>query len=161
MTDPHVLDPSCLPTPFTAQEIRANSPAGRTVRTLVETPDDPPVHEVSRFVEVDAHGAHLENWTEKADGTRTPAERYYATWRTLQEHALFPTDATRVERVMLATQLGELLCTRYTVTRDDGRVSRFWFDTGRPGMPVAHDHTDASGRTALAVSMVSDEVVVG
>lgn len=153
MTEP------ALPTPFTAEQIRANSPAGRTIRTLVEAVDEPPVHQVERYDEVDAHGTHREFWTENADGTRTPAERSYATWDELQAHASFPADATEHERVMITTPLGELLCTRYTVTRPDGRVSRFWFDTGRPGMPVAYEHLGADGEVAVSVTVISDEVV--
>lgn len=154
------VDSAFLPTPFTAEQIRANSPAGRTVRTLVETPDEPPVHQVQRFDEVDAHGAHLEAWTEKADGTRTPAERSHATWSELQAHGAFPADATEHERTMLTTPLGELLCTRYTVHRPDGRVSRFWFDTGRPGMPVAYEHLGADGEPEVTVTMIGDEVIL-
>ncbi|MCB2176037.1 MAG: hypothetical protein KQH57_09535 [Actinomycetales bacterium] len=149
-----------LPTPFTAEQIRGNCPAGRTVRTLVETPDEPPFHQVERFDEVDAHGAHLEIWTEKADGTRTPAERSHATWEELRAHAEFPADSTEHGRVMLTTPLGELLCTRYTVTRPDGRVSTFWFDPGRPGMPVAYEHLGADGEPEVSVTMISDEVVL-
>ena len=148
-----------LATPFTAEQIRANCPAGRTVRTEVETPDEPPFHQVQRFDEVDAHGAHLEEWTEKADGTRTPAERSHVTWDQLRSHAEFPADSTEHERVMLTTPLGELLCDRYTVTRPDGRVSTFWFDTGRPGMPVAYEHLGADGEPTVSVMIVSDEVV--
>ena len=145
-----------LPTPFTAEEIRRACPAGRTLTMLVERPDAAPERQVNRFGEVDDEGCVIEAWAERADGSLTPAEREHATWLELQAHASFPADRTEVERVMLETPLGELLCERYTVSGEPTR--RLWFDVGRPGMPVAYEHTSQAGEPELTVTVLSDEV---
>ena len=57
------------------------------------------------------------------------------TWRDLQSHASFPTDATTIEPERIETPMGELDCLRYTV-RDGATEKVFWFATDLPGMPV-------------------------
>ncbi len=140
-----------LPTPFTAEQIRHASPAGRTVRMLVERPDQAPQRQVNRFDEVDAEGCVLESWAELPDGSRTPAERVSVTWAELQQHAAFPAAGTEHDRVMLTTALGEMLCERYSVGE-----RTFWFDPGRPGMPVLFE--DATAGAEVTVTVLSDEV---
>lgn len=145
-----------LPTPFTAEQIKHASPAGRTVRMLVEQAGQPPQRQVNRFDEVDEDGCVIESWAELPDGTRTPAERVTVTWAELQRHAAFPAARTTHDRVMLTTGLGEMLCDRYVVRGE--KVMTFWFDTGRPGMPVVYEHA-VDGEPELTVTVVSDEVV--
>lgn len=123
---------------------------------LVERSGAVPERQVNRFIEVDDDGCVIEAWAERADGSRTPADRERATWLDLQAHASFSADRTEVERVMLQTPLGELLCERYTVAGEPTR--RFWFDVGRPGMPVVYEHTTQAGEPELTVTVLSDEV---
>jgi len=123
-----------LPTPFTAEEIRAGCPDGRTVRARA---DDGTIS-VSRFVDGDLDGATLESWTEAADGTVTAQPRRdRVTWRQLQQHAAFPEERTTVGREAISTPLGAHDCLRYEV----GEMT-FWFDVGRPGMPVRHGSSE-------------------
>ena len=49
--DPHVLAPGHAPTPFTAEEIRAASSVGKSIRRLVDDAGGPPYHVVSRYLE--------------------------------------------------------------------------------------------------------------
>ncbi len=157
--DPHVLDPAHLPTPFTADELRAGCPAGRTLRSRAEFADGTVEDRVYRFDEVDHEGAVIESWSVRLDGGREAGDRLRTSWRDLQSHASFPADRTLVEHVSLTTELGEMSCVRYIVQLGDGRTNRFWFDTGRPGMPVAYDVVDAHGEPEEAVTVVSDEVL--
>ncbi|MCV2392711.1 hypothetical protein OEB99_00165 [Actinotalea sp. M2MS4P-6] len=145
-----------LPTPFTAEQIKHACPAGRTLRMLVEQAGEPPQRQVNRFDEVDEGGCVIESWAERPDGSRTPAERTDATWVELQMHGSFPADRTEHERVLLTTPLGELLCDRYTVTGE--KVMTYWFDVGRPGMPVLYEHRTGDD-PELTVTVLSDEVV--
>jgi hypothetical protein len=48
--DPHILGPGLLPTPFTADEIRAGCPDGRFIRLLVEVDVQEPFIRTNRFV---------------------------------------------------------------------------------------------------------------
>ena len=132
-----------LPTPFTADQIRAGCPDGRTVRTS----DGSGTISVSRFAGGDDDGATLESWTEEPDGdTTSDTVRTRVTWRQLQLHAAFPADGTTVSQEAIRTPLGELECARYDV---DGMT--FWFDTHRPGMPVRYG-TPGSMRTMVGDS---------
>ncbi len=118
-----------LPTPFSADEIRAGCPDGRTVRMR----DEAGVVSVSRFLDGDADGTTVESWTESADGATVaaPPSRSRVSWRELQQHASFPAGGTRVSRETIRTHLGEHECLRYDVGD-----ATFWFDVRRPGMPV-------------------------
>lgn len=59
-TDPRQLHVDHLPTPFTADEIRAGCPPGRTVRCLVVEPGREAHVRVTVFVSGDADGAEHE-----------------------------------------------------------------------------------------------------
>lgn len=119
-----------LPTPFTADEIRTGCPDGRTVRV----DDGAEAISVSRFLDGDLEGATIESWSEAADGVAVDEpSRSRVTWRQLQQHAAFPEVGTTVSRETIRTPLGEHDCLRYDV----GDMT-FWFDVGRPGMPVRY-----------------------
>lgn len=155
--DPHVLAPGHAPTPFTADEIRAGCPTGRTIRLLVEGVDETPFHRVSRFVECDEAGATLERSRLSLDGSPlAEPEVDRMTWRDLQAHASFPAEDTTVEHERIQTAIGELDCLRYTVR--EGATDRiFWFAKDRPGMPI-RSLTRTGGRVVTAVSVVDDTV---
>src|SRR5438093_11793793 len=93
--DPHVVHPDHLPTPFTAEEIRAACGVGRTLRFRVEAAGEEPVVRVTRYVENDPDGGVQESWLETpvARPLSSP-ERERSTWLELQEHASFPSDVT-------------------------------------------------------------------
>lgn len=91
MSDPHVLGPGTAPTPFTADEIRAGCPDGRTITLLVEPAGGPAWQRVNRFVAPDADGATLQRWRIGPDGERVgEIEEARTTWLQLQGHASFP-----------------------------------------------------------------------
>lgn len=66
--DDHILGPDTAPTPFSTAEVRAGSPAGRTVVVRVEDGDGV-CHRMSRFVEVDDGGALYQRADCESDGT--------------------------------------------------------------------------------------------
>ncbi len=150
--DPHVLGPGLAPTPFTADEIRAGCPAGRTIRLLVEDDGAQPGIRYNRFVECDESGALIERGR---DGE--PGERSRSTWAGLQAHAAFPIEATTIRYDTIDIPLGVLDCVRYTVRdEDDGDgITEFWFAPAYPGMPVRYtriEHGRAVGTTTMIES---------
>jgi hypothetical protein len=149
--DPHVLGPGLAPTPFTAEEIRAGCPAGRTIRLLVEDEGAEPYERFSRFVSCDETGATIERGT--GDGTASGR----ATWADMQAHAAFPAAATTIEPDTIEIPLGTLACQRYTV-RDGDDVTTFWFAAAYPGMPVRVVDQHA-GRITSTTTMISSAVV--
>jgi hypothetical protein len=156
VTDPRVLGPDLLPTPFTAGEIREGCPEGRLTRTRVQSGDAAPHERFSRFVDCDDAGAVMERGPVAPDGG--PAgepQRARMTWRDLQAHAAFPKDRTTLTREVVETPLGRLECLRYTVL-DGADTDTFWFDTGRPGMPVRMT-TERDGHVVESSTMIADE----
>jgi hypothetical protein len=154
--DSREIGPGLLPTPFSAAEIRAGCPAGRTIRLLVESASGPDVVRTSRYVQVDTEGAEIEDTVSTLDGqplgeTRTSR----ASWRDLQAHAAFPVDATVVADDELTLPLGVIACRLYTMT-DGDRVHRFWFSSAHPGMPVRYS-SEESGAVVSRVTMEADE----
>jgi len=142
MPDPHVMRSDHAPTPFTAEEIRAGCPEGRTVISVTRTSDGANETSVSRFVRCDATGAEIEN-----DGILGRAR-----WSDLQAHASFPADETTITSEFIDTGLGRLDCLRYSVARGDS-VDEFWFARNLPGMPVRY-------RSSVAGVVVSETDVV-
>jgi hypothetical protein len=134
--DPHRLRPDHLPTPFSADEIRAGCPPGRTVRSLVVEAGAQPHIRITRFVSGDAEGAEQESWTETPDGLRlTEPQRRRSTWLDFQGHASMPAATTEIAEEEIDIPAGRFACLRYT-RRDGDEVDTFWFATGAPGMPL-------------------------
>src|SRR5262245_14430920 len=128
-TDPKVLGPGMAPTPFTAEQIRAGCPAGRTIE-LVIAEDGEEHRRYNRFVSCDEEGAVVERGSVGETG-----EPSRSTWAEMQAHASFPAAITTIEPETIDLPLGVLDCLRYTV-QDDDAVMTFWFSPSYPGMPV-------------------------
>jgi phage FluMu protein gp41 len=155
--DPHVLAPGRAPTPFTAEEVRAGCPAGRTIRLRVDLAGKSPFYRVSRFVESDAAGATMERYLASSDGSALEEpEVQRVTWRDLQAHASFDAEATTIRTERITTAVGELECLRYTV-RDGTTDEVFWFAKDLPGMPV-QVVTLVDGEVVATVSMVESSI---
>ena len=135
-SDPHLLHRDHLPTPFTADEIRAGCQPGRTIRLLVVEPNAAPKVRVTRFVSADANGAEQDSWEETPDGTPlTVPQRGRSMWLDLQRHASFPAATTERTEEEIEIPAGRFDCLRYT--NDEGEAVRtFWFARSVPGMPL-------------------------
>jgi hypothetical protein len=158
VSDPHVLGPDLLPTPFTADEIREGCPAGRLIRIRVESEGEAPSERFSRFVDCDDGGATMQRGLVGADGQPVGEARGGRTsWHELQAHAAFPRSRATQDTDVIETPLGRLECLRYTVL-DGADTDTFWFDTGRPGMPVRVT-TRRDGRVVESSTMIADERV--
>jgi hypothetical protein len=155
-SDPHEIGPDLLPTPFSAEEIRAGCPAGRTIRLRVESAGSPDVVRTNRFVRVDAEGAEIEQATYSLEGDPLGETRSaWSSWRDLQEHAAFPAATSAMTEEELTLDSGVLACRRYTMT-DGDTVHRFWFAAAHPGMPVRYS-TEEAGTLVSRVTMEADE----
>jgi hypothetical protein len=151
--DPRVLAKGLAPTPFTAGEIRAGCPEGRTIRLLVESSSAAPYVRVNRFVACDEDGATIESWRPVDDcGTGGRVERDRTTWLDLQRHAAFPADATTIEPGTVELCFGTFDCLVYTLESGP----RFWFATALPGMPVKYEIPDGAGWVDVT-TVITDE----
>ncbi|WP_243228870.1 DUF3108 domain-containing protein [Microbacterium sp. CIAB417] len=145
--DAHLLGPGLLPTPFTADEIRAAAGSGKTIRILVEHPDGTRTLRVNRFRDTDADGATLERWTSGETGIVEGAiSSGRVTWSELQGHAAFPSDRTTLSTETLDLPIGRVDCLRYEVRENpDAAPDTFWFSVAHPGMPVRFETTVDGG----------------
>ncbi|WP_407358740.1 hypothetical protein LTA6_000913 [Microbacterium sp. LTA6] len=136
-SDPHLIGPGLLPTPFTAAQIRDATGAGKTIRLRVELPDGSDFERVNRFRETDAEGATLDRWSSDAPDDVASGR---VTWVELQGHAAFPAERTTLSTETLELPIGRVECLRY-VTRDapDAEPETFWFSIAHPGMPVRYE----------------------
>jgi len=141
-TDPHLLGPGLLPTPFTAAEIRDATGSGKVIHLLLEGPDGPLGEHVNRFRDTDEEGATLDRWAVE-DPNAVVSNR--VTWADLQGHAAFDAETTSVTTISLSSPLGELTCRKYDT--DDGV---FWFSIAHPGMPVQYE-SDGMRTTVLSI----------
>jgi hypothetical protein len=154
--DPHILGPDRAPTPFTADEIRAGCPKGRTIRMLVEADGVEPCIRTNRYLECDGDGATIERTSSSPAGDLMgPPEVGRSTWLELQEHASFPADRTMIATETIETPMGSLECLRYQIT-EGSSVETFWFARGLPGMPVRYG-AHADGRQTSVTTMISNE----
>jgi hypothetical protein len=153
--DPHILGPGLLPTPFTADEIRAGCPDGRLIRLLVEVDGQEPFHRTNRFVGGDAEGSTIESQRLTLDGRPLgELDAARTTWLQLQAHASFPAATTTRAAETVETPLGTNECLRYTRT-DGTAVSTFWFARSAPGMPIRYQ-AEESGRVVSRVTMIEN-----
>jgi hypothetical protein len=153
--DPHQLAPDHLPTPFTAEEIRAACPAGRTIRYLIERAGQEPAVRATRYAVVDPDGATRESWPESRDGAVTgEAERERSTWLELQQHASFSAATTVRAEEAIDTPAGRFTCLRYTRTDERG-IWRFWFGRESVGQPVRFEN-EIGGQIVFSATQLED-----
>jgi hypothetical protein len=154
--DPHVLEPGHHPTPFTADEIRAASRVGRTVRQLVEVDGRPPETRVQHWIDADADGAVRLIYELADDGSPRDVRRSGSTWLDLQRHASMPIATTTIDEVTLDSPMGPLDCLRY-VANDGKAIETYWFARAMPGMPVRTERSE-NDRVVERVTMLSNAV---
>jgi len=148
-SDPHLLHPGHLPTPFTADEIREACRPGRELRMRVERAGQAPTIRVACYVGGDAKAADQESWEELAGERLGEPERNRETWLELQDHASFPSANTAVSEETIEIPLGRFACLRYTQAVDDG-MRTFWFAVDLPGQPIRWE-IRAGDRVVLSV----------
>jgi len=155
MSDPHVLDPEHLPTPFTADEIRAAAPDGYIVETLTEEADGTVARQRTVFVDGDEDGVTMRVEVVDEAGSPVGDERAgRARWLDLQGHASFPAAVATRSSEQIETPLGALDCLRYEVGMAD-RTMVFWFSVDHPGMPVRHlAHRDGAVESTTTVTAI-------
>jgi hypothetical protein len=155
-SDPRRLRPDHLPTPFSADEIRAGCQPGRTVRSLVIEPGKDPVIGVTRFVAADPEGGEQETWRETLEGQPlSEPVRRRSTWLELQEHASFPAATTERLEGEMDIPAGRFACLRYS-HREGDQVRTFWFARSAPGMPLRFEERE--GETIVYSSTAIENI---
>ncbi len=155
MTDPYVIRPGTLPTPFSAGEIRDATTPGMTLLVRTTSSEGASTYRRITFVSVDLLDAERETVTCSAAGVaqgETHVE--HSTWRQLQEHAAFDSSSATYRDEARDTPMGWLNCRRYDVRRPEG-TALFWFAREYPGMPFVYEHRDSDLVAQTLVEVLS------
>ncbi len=134
---PASLSDEMLPTPFTAEQIRAEWVEGFRLTMRRWEPAGEKL-ERWRVVAADAEGVEIENATVDADGAVVgePVTRR-SSWTELRDHASFPAAVATRSRATRSTSLGELEGWLYAVAGPEaGMTSELFFADSLPGAPV-------------------------
>lgn len=131
------------PPPFSADQIRAATPDGRTYLFAVEGPEGRALRKLTFRSPTEA-GAQLEAQNLNA-GDQSPLaepQRAPVTWAELVGHASYPAAHTRIERAEITVPAGTFECRRYTVVEPSPKGQKrtvAWFADALPGAPVHHE----------------------
>jgi hypothetical protein len=130
--------------PFSADEIRAATKAGRTYRFRVEVPGKKPRERVLTFTKVDESGAEI------FSGSGEPKR---VGWPTLQRHSEWPKDKVKTREETVKLPAGKFDCMVYEVRDDDGEVSTYYFARTLPGAPVLF-YTEQDGKRTKTTTLL-------
>lgn len=132
------------PAPFTAEQIRGATKAGRTYRYKVEMPNKPTKEYAITFRSVDDGGAEVHTGGDKVKRM---------SWAALQQQSEFPKDKTETHEEKLKTPAGKFECVVYVVTMDEGEVWTFYFAKKLPGAPV-YFYAERNGKRLRTTTLV-------
>lgn len=143
-------DDGLLPPVFTAEQIRAASPAGRVYVWRFEAGEDVSIQRL-RFVRVDAEGALLRSY---ADGREGPDDR--VSWADLEAHGRYPAATTTRVRERIEVPHGSFDGWHYTTTSPDQRME-VWFADALPGAPI-RQRIKKGGRVVFFMELLDHAV---
>lgn len=154
-------DAGRAPTPYTAAQIRAATPAGRTMTYLIEAPNKLPSKQRFRFVAVDEEHATVATELLGDDGkVLGEPELKISSWDDLRRHASYPLEATTIVETATVTPDDSFRCKRYTVVepQPDGKTKKTvaCFAHDLPGPPVELT-VELDGALVMSMTLVKHE----
>lgn len=130
--------PATLPTPYTAEQIRAAMPVGTTLRLSLSGTGPAPVEQRWRVTAADEAGCTIASTivdpqtgavlVDEGEGT--------SAWTELRDHAAFPAAFTTTSTEDVDLPTGHIHALVYVVKPPDGPTRTFWFDPEHPGPPA-------------------------
>ena len=150
-------EPIAASRPFTAEQVRAASPAGRWMRFRVTQAAGLGETVEYHFVDADADTATVVEVT-TADGALEPArERHRRTWDELTPNPGADAASTQIARAHVQTPAGAFDCDEYVVHRMIGGtdlVTTLDFADAMPGPPIRTREV-AGGATQTTMELVA------
>lgn len=146
--------------PYTAEQIRDATPAGRTYRFAMRQGDQEAQVTV-RFTKVTPDQATIERTVVDASGKTLEQASEESTWQQIVGHAAYPADATEITDATVEVPAGTFDAMLYTVSGEqDGKpvISRVYFAKSLPGAPVK---TEITVGDQVVFSMILIEHVAG
>lgn len=150
------------PLPYTAEQLRAASPVGRTMRYRVAQGGKAAIVSF-RFTAATAEAATIETTTSDEAGTALGAPESATTpWAELAKHAAYPAATTTSEPAEIETPAGRVAATKYVVRQAhaDGRpsvtIAYFTRDLAHAGPPVKL-LLEVGGAVVVDMTLLADE----
>jgi len=157
------MQPDHLPTPFSAEELKAFNVPGYRTLFRIEGEGRAPVLNDTVWLPSEEGLAVFSNRMKTPDGVPIgEVQTGTAEWEELQSHASFPAAATSLSTETIEVPAGKFDCWRYDVAREvpsDGQAPRtlvmtFWFAKELPGPPVLMEHR-LDGRVTMTMTLLS------
>ena len=124
--------------PFTAEQIRDATPAGKRIRFRNKAADTPVKFTEIRFVAVDKENATFERHTLDAEGKSASMDGTSTeSWASLRDHAAFPAEYTTQSLSEVNVPFGSFPALHYLVEDPEkDSETRYWFSRQHPGPPL-------------------------
>ncbi len=157
------MRPDHLPTPFSAEELKAWNVPGYQTTYLVEAEGREPLTVLTQWLPSEGgKGVFVSQEMSSRGELLGKPQKASADWKELQSHASFPVSATQVSTVEIEVPAGKFTCWRYDVERPvpsgEGEpktlVMSFWFARDLPGPPVLMQHR-LEGRVTMTMTLLS------
>jgi hypothetical protein len=148
-----------LPTPYTADQLRAAFPAGTELKFRISAPGEPAVIQHWVFSAPSETGVSVTSKVLAEDGALIKDEGESVTaWTALRDHAAFPAAKTTRSNATVTVPAGTFQTWHYDV-QDEGEggvpiVRRYDFDPANPGPPVKMV-VEAGGVAVMTMELLS------
>ena len=144
-----------LPTPFSAEEIRANCGPG-TFREFHISTGGITLTQKLTFVKGDEWGTAFHfSLSGPGGGDPQVSNKPYSLWTTFQSHASYPASETTLRQGVITVPAGRFPCWIYKQTDSKGTTSETYFAKSLPGPPVYSISEAADGTELTRMELIS------
>lgn len=151
-------DAAFAPIPYTVEQLRSASLAGRSMVYVVEWPGKPSVRKRFVFVSVDDERATIATDIINDQGKAVAEpEMETSTWAELRAHGRYPKESTTIVDAVAETPAGTFPCKKYTVIEeepDGDKRTVACFANDLPGPPVELE-LEKGGQLVMSMTLVT------
>lgn len=145
------------PFPFSAEQIRDATPAGRHVVYRVVDPNGVTLTNMT-FVQANEQGTFVKNRVTTESGALVGETESTNTWEDLKMHARYPADFTTITETEVAVAAGTFAAKLYEISDGRGGVeTRAWFANELPGPPVKMENY-REGQVIFSMELLENRV---